>query len=88
MVEEEGVNTWVALKALRGRQNIASPMVVAEDVSFQGDALGLHEASQGFVLDMVGGRGVRLKAALVVLKDRLGCVFLMGVDAVVYTKRV
>jgi hypothetical protein len=88
MVEEEGVNTWVALKAQRGRQKIASPMVVAEDVGFQGDALRLHEASQGFVLDMAGGRGVRLKAAPVVLKDRLGCVFLMGVDAVVYTKHV
>ena len=51
-------------------------------------ALRLQEASQGFVLDMAGERGARLKDALAVLKDRLGCVFLMGVDAVVYTKRV
>ena len=73
---------------LRGRQIFALHMVAAGDVGFQADALKLQEANQGFVLDMAGGRGARLEAALAVLKDRLGCVFLMGVDAVVNTKGV
>lgn len=63
-------------------------MAAAGGVGFQADALRLQEANQGFVLDMAGGRGARLEAALAVLKDRLGCVFLMGVDAVVNTKGV
>ena len=58
-------------------------MVVAEDVGMQVGAARLHEASQAFALDMEGVRGVRLMAALVVLKDRLVCASLMGVDAVV-----
>lgn len=88
MVEEGGANTWVALKVLRGRQICALHMVAAGDVGFQADALRLQEANQGFVLDMEGGRGARLKTALVVLKDRPGCAFLMGVGAVVNTKGV
>lgn len=36
---------------------------------------------------MVGGKDVRWKAALVVLKDKLVCAFLMVVDAVASMKR-
>lgn len=82
MVEEGGVNNWVAPKVQRGRQIFASLMGAAEDVGFQEDVPRLREASQGFALNMVGGRGVRLKVALEVPRDRLACVFLMAVGVV------
>ncbi|KAJ6932185.1 hypothetical protein NC651_007787 [Populus alba x Populus x berolinensis] len=67
---------------------IAHDMVPARDVGSQADALGLQQECRSFVLDMEGGRGARLKTALVVLKDRPGCAFLMEVGAVVNTKGV
>jgi hypothetical protein len=63
-------------------------MVVADDVDIQVGATKLHGASQAFALDMEGARGVRWKAALVVLKDKLVCASPMGVDAVVSTRNV
>lgn len=56
MVEERGVSTWVALKALRGKQIIALPMVVVGDVGIQ-CAPKLQGESQGFASDMVVERG-------------------------------
>lgn len=61
-------------------------MVVGEDVGSLVGALKLLEESLGFALDMVGGRDARLKTALEVLKDRLACAFLTGVDVVANTK--
>lgn len=63
-------------------------MVVGDDANLQKVAPRLLEASQGFALDMVGGRGVRWKVAPVVLRDRLACAFLMGVAAVASTRDV
>ncbi|KAK9929599.1 hypothetical protein M0R45_026693 [Rubus argutus] len=51
------------------------------DVAILVDVPRLHEESQGFALDMVGVKGVRWKAALVVLKDRLVYASLMVVAA-------
>lgn len=88
MVEERGVSTWVVLKVLRGKQIIALPMVVVSDVGIQVDAPRLHGESQGFALGMVVERGVRLRAAPVVLKGRLVYASLMGVDVVASTRGV
>lgn len=63
-------------------------MVVADDVDIKEDVPRLHEASQGFALDMVVGRGVRLRAVLVVLKDRLACVSPTAVVVVVSMQHV
>lgn len=57
-------------------------MVAGGDANFTEDAPRQLEASQGFALGMVGGRGVRWKAAHAVLKDRLACAYLMGAAAV------
>lgn len=56
-------------------------MVVVDDVAILVDVPRLHEESRGFALDMVGVKGVRWKAALVVLKDRLVYASLMVVAA-------
>lgn len=63
-------------------------MAVEDDANFQEVAPRLLEASQGFALNMVAGKGVIWKAAPVVQKDRPACAFLMGVAAVASTKDV
>lgn len=63
-------------------------MVVAGDVGFQVGVQKLHEVSQDFALDMEGARDVKLMVAPGVLRGKLGCASLMGVDAVVNTRDV
>ncbi|KAJ6348384.1 hypothetical protein OIU76_004788 [Salix suchowensis] len=55
-----------------GGQRCQKPGCDKGGVGFQVDALRLQEANQGFVLDMAGGRGARLEAALAVLKGQAG----------------
>ncbi|KAL6125565.1 hypothetical protein ACLB2K_073621 [Fragaria x ananassa] len=69
-----------ATRVLRAERH--TPMVVVDDVAILVDVPRQHEESQGFALDMVGVKGVRWKAALVVLKDRLVYASLMVVAAV------
>lgn len=63
-------------------------MVVANDVVIQVDVPRLLEEGQGFALDMVEGKDVRLMAALVVPKDRLVYASRMAVVAVASTRDV
>lgn len=80
--EGRGVSIWGALKVQRGGQTTALHMVAGDDAGIQLGAPRQHGANLGFAFGMVEGKGVRSKAALVVLRGRLACASLMEVGVV------